>query len=308
MLLKGFKVPGPDKQIFVYDKLNDRSFPKALKSVASEIGFYDFRMGDSFASIDPSLTELESRTAPIIDRLRSSSDLASLNAKERIVLAQFVCVQTFRTKVDRERFVDLTQMLFERMAGSSKSNQQREQIVERVRTKAKGEHIEWVSSKTKEFLKYFLGRRWMLFKSQSVSPFLIADNPVTMFNERTHKNQGLSICGLATLGTSVYLPISSRLCLAMMCPSLEEDLKREMQEFEEAKLANAQKLLSNFEGKALPIMPDRLKLLNTLQVRNAGERLFSSRNDFQFVKDLIAKDPYLKFAPNLVPHIPIVGE
>jgi hypothetical protein len=81
LLLKHF-VSGSSKQVFVFDKLTERSFPKSIKRVASELGFYDCEVDGASYSVDPLLTRMENVASRIITRIVATHNLRVLSATD----------------------------------------------------------------------------------------------------------------------------------------------------------------------------------------------------------------------------------
>src|SRR5260370_39160148 len=106
-LLKNFATgSNRNKQIWVFDKQSDRSFRTSVRNVASQGGFYDFRVGAEARSLDPALQRLENAVVEDIRRVVQHRIIPT-DPEARVRIAFFVAVQMVRTDAYRQQFRDL---------------------------------------------------------------------------------------------------------------------------------------------------------------------------------------------------------
>jgi Protein of unknown function (DUF4238) len=87
-LLRNFST-GKKDQIHVFDKSTGRSFMTNAKNVAAESRFYDFEFEGKTLTLEPALSELESKTRPLLQRILDEDSLAVLTSEDRVLLATF---------------------------------------------------------------------------------------------------------------------------------------------------------------------------------------------------------------------------
>jgi hypothetical protein len=104
MLLRNFSFQGKGKQqqIHVFDKVEERSFSPGLDNIVAERSFYDFTVDGQPQSIEGSLSEMESKTEPIVRKLLATHDLKLLTNAEHSWMSIFFACQFVRTKQHRE--------------------------------------------------------------------------------------------------------------------------------------------------------------------------------------------------------------
>jgi hypothetical protein len=106
--------------------------------------------------------------------------------------------------------------------------------------------------------------------------------------------------GLAVPGIEVYLPISKDLVLAHMCPSiavansgLEEDARR--MGFTHAYAGPYLRSLEH--GAAMLMEKEHIRFQNSLQLGYAERFVYSSVDDFEDAREILAGNPKLKTGP-----------
>ena len=90
--------------IEVYDLQEGQSSATSLKRATVQVGYYDLVLEDGTrVSIEDWLAKIESKAAPILERLVADPDqITRLKEKEEDRLARYVCAQRFRTQWFRE--------------------------------------------------------------------------------------------------------------------------------------------------------------------------------------------------------------
>ena len=103
LLLRGFlREPKAKKQVFVYDKHEDRSFLTNIRNIAAERKFYDFDVDDNQIDVEDILSQLESNTKSAFTRLIGTKSLAALDDEQKSWLSVFIATQQLRTRHFRE--------------------------------------------------------------------------------------------------------------------------------------------------------------------------------------------------------------
>lgn len=294
-------------QIHVFDKKTDKQFSSHTKNVASENGFYNFsidRSGTKY-TLETSLSKLEARATTIINSVIANKSLNQLADDDRIDLAFFIAVQVVRTKDFRENFKDMsrqfTSVINERFGLEfDTSNMESEEYLKRYTAES-------LLKIKDDFLPHFLDKVWVLYEAPKGESFLISDNPVSMYNSLPNRFGGSNI-GFAVKGIEIYIPISSKLTIALNCRKLLEDLLTEVMKLKaEQTVSNdlddnlQQKLIHTdlhltrlMSGSAVAIDKEQVTHLNSLQVMYSNRYIFSSNKDFQLAKDIIEGNEDIK--------------
>jgi hypothetical protein len=182
LLLKHF-VFGSINQVFVFDKLTERPFPKSIRKVACGPGFDDCEVGGVPYSIDPLLKKIENFASPIIDRIVAKRSLRALNASDREMLALFATVQMLRTDARRKELKDLIDGLHDavKRAGMDSDKVRGFDFLDMEQTRVAA--ITSLAELATDLLPEFLNKRWVLYSTTEEHPFYISDNPVARFKK-----------------------------------------------------------------------------------------------------------------------------
>jgi hypothetical protein len=165
----------------------------------------------------------------------------------------------------------------------------------------------------RDFVPHFLSKVWVLFETVSVNPFYISDNPITLHNRTDHRPYGN--LGLAVQGIEVYMPISSTLCLGLLCPSIAQEYRtahenlRRLDQFAprlaDTFMKNAKETRVFCEGVVsgtpIPVVEDNVTMLNSLQVIYSSRFVYCECKNFSLVKRMIQDNE--KYREGLKPTI-----
>jgi hypothetical protein len=164
----------------------------------------------------------------------------------------------------------------------------------------------------KEFIPHFLNKVWVLYETIPQAPFYISDNPIGLHNDLNHSPYGN--IGLAVKGIQVYLPLSSTLCLALLCPSIATEFQRG---YENLKVIDrtapglANSLMSRPEttrafvegfvtGSPIRVVEENVTMMNSLQVIYSSRFVYCQKNLFSLVERMIKDNE--KYRQALRPH------
>ncbi len=308
-ILKHF-TDGKKPQVWVYDKSEGRKFRSNVSNVAAESGFYDFEFKGAELSLEPALSSLESDASRVIKQIIKQESLADFSREEKALLSSFIAVQFVRTKQNRmmskavvcdleER---IRQMGFEpeRIKGFAKFNEQEEKMLSVM-----------CVQRANEYVPHFMEKDWVLLKGSKRNPLLISDNPITLQNHNDFSPYGN--IGLSVKGIQIHFPISKELSLGLYCPSIGDQVREGYEKY--LRLAKLEptlaaglikdplglaQLAAGFNsGRAVPLKPENVLNLNSLQVRFSERFLFSSINDFTLPELMITEHPEYKLGPRM---------
>lgn len=312
-LLKHF-TQGEKPKIFVYDKSNDNKFHTNIKNIAAENGFYDIEVDDGILTLEPGLAQLESNSSGIIKKLIKQRTLKTLDEHEVAILAVFLAVQFVRTKEYRLRFEHLGELFAEKLReiGATEEN-----IAEQTKSATGLPEDKLIGLQSvlgaKEFVPYFLNKVWVLFETTNKRPFYISDNPLTLHNELDHGPYGN--IGLAVRGIEIYLPISTTLCLGLLCPSIAKEFQKAYENLRildqevpgmADTIMNKPKAARAFceglvNGTPIQIIEDNVMMMNSLQVMYSSRFVYCEIDSFDLVKSMLTDNE--KFREGLKPTV-----
>ena len=298
-LLRGFHA-GSGAQIWAFDKLTGRSFTTAVKDVASEHGFYN--IGDS-AEIDEVIRKFEDATAPIVEEIRTRKTLRGLNEHKRIWLSGFTALQLVRTKAFSERSQDMMRQITHvvtQVSGGKLSKKIRKQLGLDAPGSEHEKTLATILGLVRSAVDKLLDKTLVLYRSDGSSPFWIGDSPVAMHNTINPGDGLRSTLGLGVPGIEIYLPISSELVLAHMCPSIavaytavDEEARR--LGFIQAYARPYLQALEN--GSAILLSKAHVQFQNSLQVGYAERFVYSPIDNFEDARKILAENPKLRTGP-----------
>jgi hypothetical protein len=298
-ILKNF-TKGKKPQLYVYDKSNDNIFKTNIKNIATESGFYDLEIDNNLLTLEPSLADLEGNTAGIVKKLIKAKRLDILDEDNLAILAAFLAVQFVRTKEHRLRFKHLDDLFAKKL---KEMGVREENITEIVNVPTDIPHGKWIGFRSvinaNDFVPHLLNKAWVLFETSRKYPFYISDNPITLHNELDHGPYGN--LGLAVKGIEIYLPISTTLCIGLLCPSLANKFLETYDKIKlldqiapgrfDAEMGNLKFGRAFCEGiaKGIPIkvIEDNVTMLNSLQVMFSSRFVYCETNSFDLIKRMI---------------------
>ena len=193
------------------------------------------------------------------------------------MVALFATAQMVRTDARRKEMKDLSDSFRDAVerAGMDPAKVQGFDFVDAAQTRVAS--ITSLPGLAADLMPYFLNKSWILHSTAEDHPFYISDNPVTLFNRNRHPF--LSTLGLRVPGIQIYLPLSRTLCLAFLCPTIKLPLRIRL------------------FGGTLGLRPANVEHLNSLQVFNAEQYVYSQRDDFALVRKMLQKLPEVKRGP-----------
>lgn len=143
-----------------------------------------------------------------------------------------------------------------------------------------------IINNTPKYTDALLTRAWYLCESPRNNNFIISDNPVTrdnMFDQSPYGN-----LGILSPGIELYLPLSPRYCLYIICPKLAAKITSQV-------FVGNQFLKSFKTGSPIIMTSDNVRRANSLQVEFAERFVFSkSKSDLDIAIEMISDNPKFK--------------
>lgn len=285
------------ESVWTFQKSTGSTFHTNVKNIAKEKGYYDYPDPDSGRKIEEDLVKIEDKAAPIIARILDSRTLHRTGGGHRSALSNFIITLRNRTPATRATIEAMDLLLKGHLSEVGADLSQIKGYDGPLELGAVGTNILRTSLK---FANLLTKKAWLLMEAPAGSCFYCSDNPVTMANSLNPSDCTRSTIGLAVRGIEIYLPLSPKLCLAMLCPTIGDWIKQNYQaQLHRRWVLGHQKSINSFLSdyaealnKGVPLVLDRenVRYLNSFQVSQSSDMLFSSTNDFNLASEMIASN------------------
>jgi hypothetical protein len=293
-LIKNFA--DDDGRVFCLDIHTDRVTKPAPRQAASEKGFNDFDVAGEVVSFEGRLEKIETRAAPILKRIIGERQLMVLAAEDRQRVAEFVAVQSFRTKA-----------FYEGLSVKMDRN-------------AFGSEFSLLLDGIEILAAEIVQRHWVLMVAAGDDSFYLGDNPAVL--QRTDNPRDGSNLGFDVAGVEAFLPLAPNCAIYMPCRTTSEeriaryeaalDLHRVVRlavlrghPGGASELRTAQLVISGLSplyqaltnGATLSAQPEQIENLNYLQCAWAHSALYANRGDFAFARRVFRENPQYRAVP-----------
>lgn len=143
------------------------------------------------------------------------------------------------------------------------------------------------------------GLEWVLLETTPRNPFFISDNPIGLHNDMDFAPYGN--LGLAVKGIQIYLPISSTLCLNLLCPTIAEEFIKaydNLKRLDQVAPGLADSAMKKpvfartfcdglVNGTPIRVVEDNVTMINSLQVVHSSRFVYCECNVFELVERMI---------------------
>ncbi|MDP9348836.1 MAG: DUF4238 domain-containing protein [Gemmatimonadota bacterium] len=303
-LLRGFAFRRKrEAYVYAYDKQTDRVFPTNVRNAAAETGFNNARIGGAVVSAEGVMGALEDDVAPLVQRIVREESLAWLSEEERAKLSLFTAVQLTRTRNYRDMLGQAQNRLAEALRRRGIDPEALEGYEEPTEDMLAAQQLRAAFS-AHEVAPLIHDKTWVLLRNSTPRPYFTSDNPVAFQNTK-HKRPGA--LGLGAAGIEIYLPLSSRFTLSMVCTGYEEQLRDIAATSELLRLLGAlppeleensrrvDAMLSAIrDGTPLEQTAENVTNQNSLQVLSATRYVYSDTDDFDLVRHMLEEEPDLR--------------
>ena len=202
------------------DKLTGKVFRTSIRNVATQKAFYDLQTETGMKTMEPGLGRLESEVAPLIARIRTDESIAFLREVDREMIALFAMVQHQRTTNYREKVAQMNVDLLAKIRRMGFDTADIDGIKEFQDDDIRRFALQSIEMAV-QFVPHILDKAWILAGTSIGDEFYLGDNPVTLQNRKDFGPYGN--LGFAVPGIEIYLPLSSKLCLAWFSVSFIEE-------------------------------------------------------------------------------------
>lgn len=216
-VLRNFLVDEAKGRVRVYDKERDQEFTTSIDNIMAERRFNEFEFDEYLASFEGIACGIEESVLPAYRRVLSEEALSG-EPEQQAALAFFMAFQFVRTRAHREHWLDMENMLRAKIEAIGGRVEDLEGYEEPTENNIKKRHLLSLRKSLPEFGPIIAMKHFVLFKAPQGRFFYIGDNPVVMHNDEDFGPYGN--IGLAVKGIQIYMPLSARLAIGALCPSV----------------------------------------------------------------------------------------
>lgn len=208
------------------------------------------------------MARAESDAAPVISKIIQAKSLQAISLEEKVVVALFIALQLSRSK----SFLSEAERFHKEFYGPIK------EFAEAVKVDIKMEQTPkqlWFSlfSEVPELSMILMKKLWFLIESDKT--FYSSDNPIVLQNTY-NGNIVRGRLGVNSDGIEVYFPLTDSLLICLYCERIYESIKE----------------------KKLECNGQNIENINSLQVLQSERFIFSSKQQFELVIDMIKKNKF----------------
>ena len=289
-LLRNFS--DPEERVYVFDKHKSTTRRQSPREVAFEKDLYVFKdKTPDRRNLENLATLFDDFGSEPLRKLLKFEGLSSISPEELVKLSYFVAAMMIRVPHTRISALAFNKHMIEQWGPDICAEGSDVPISAFNEGTARDMTIDMTATATPEFAELLQGKVWFLMKSTAEHPFYISDNPVAKHNliERPFRGN----LGLKNEGIEIYLPLSPRLTLMLLCPKMTEVASRNR----ETGLHDAY-----YTDTPISAGPENVEHLNSLQVVNAERFIFSTSSDFSLAQDMVREHPELSKGSGMRTH------
>jgi hypothetical protein len=310
------------EQIWTFDKANDALYRSNIGTVATRADIHEGALNNEKWNIDAGLGAREDQIRSVLTKLSATKALNVLTSEERAWFSIFCAAQVVRVAELRNRKEQMIDAIVGRIRTIGADPKNVNGRIPSDEEETKHGSINSLIQSLQELSHYFAMKRWFIMEAPESHTFYVGDNPIVFHNTR---NFGpYSNLRLASSGIEIYLPITSRVTVAMWEPSklnevdqLLKDAKSTRKVLRSLDMKQAGQVIDGAiatcgceirglrnltwavsEGTSIDASPDQVTFCNALQVMFASRFVYSATSDFSLAKQIIADDSkYRSSAP-----------
>ena len=286
-ILRRFSSGAAQTQLYVFDKLNNRSFPSSIRNAGSENYFNTVEVEGQSISFEDLFQANDDELAQLLEHITSIRSLAAITPDDRSALSQVIAVQIVRTKMVRTTVSSVAEQFAVTLSRAGFEPD-----------KVDGFSIPTDQDTRRAALKYLFDldgiisalnvKCPILIHSSDSNPFWISDNPIVLHNTFPYGERGLYSPGI-----EIYFPISSDLVLGLFCPSIEKKISEMLAlghlQLDRDKYAEIPRGLQ--VGDSVSLGPETRSFLNSLQILYSSRFLYSPTDDFEHAHEILRSQP-----------------
>lgn len=280
-LLKHFCADG--KHIAVTDLSANKTYAANINNVAQENYFYELNTDKGKVSLEKQFADLETETAPIIDKIVKTESIAWLEPQDKRIIEDFILCQFYRTRqyVNRvKKFLQTNDIhLFDIVGADGNVRKQlfcKDIDIDDNVAKIIGHNFLSDIEHNQVVRDAIASMEWLLVKAPNGATFITSDNPSVLNNEKADFEKRQDSTGFDLPHSQIFLPISSKLMLTLTAKSMTEEARTSLLKI---LIRSIPAIISDafrcsVTGEAF-VCPDKLvAVCNKAQKRNAERFVF----------------------------------
>lgn len=311
--LEAWAIPGKH-QIYVFDKQTKKQRINNISDVAEENYFYDIDLTGimtkdelveyGFSNCDPKNVDTEQyienyfsnnvegvfqqNLSRIIDRTRKMTpweirNCCFVSERQKIDFSYCLALQYIRVKAVRNSMLDSIDCL-EQVLGDMGASQEVIKKYAVPKSQLPYIHAKMITNweSVEKFAQRYFSLTWILQINRTHQPFFTSDSPIT--NQPHIKNSCVSMSGLSSKGIEVNFPIAPDIILTMFDGDYHSNL-------------------NEYDRRIVEI--DDLRDINNYNLRcviHSERCIFSNKEDFSIIHDILEKEPYIFDKPHTILH------
>ena len=286
-----FTPRGGNGQLWCIDKKQEISYVQSIANAGTKNDLNKVTGYDGSVSNFEHETQIwDDQLAKILSSVYKDRSIVQLSGPERENLLRLMGKQLTRTFLTRHELEDMREQAVEELYPThpqviKDTLKERDNPDNPFGVKHSAGRIAW-DLNTKLVLK----KRDLLLLYSPAEKFWTSDNPFVITTSFPH--------GDFAWGVECYYPLAPDLCLAMFCPTIMQRIGQAIDPECSRPSINDPFMLNLYSAfqrrQTLEIGPKLTKKLNTLQVLQSKQQLFSNENSLQDIKDIIGEYPAAK--------------
>jgi len=284
-LLRNFAIGKKLKaKLWVLDKRKASVFQASVRDVGHENMFYAYNGEAGTVEFESVMDKLDTKAAEVIQDIVAKQRLPG-PVQNIVWLSYCVAAQMLRTPVIRRNMDNFRDIIVQRFGKEIVYQEDSRPIADYGPEDSKLSSIRLLRD-VPNFAKMLQEKVWILCEAPENAPFIIADNPVSRHNMIDRGLRGN--LGLKNDGIEVYMPISPRLSLQIVCPRLAAATLRTPELVDEFSDAMANKGPVRYRT-------ENVEFLNSLQVQWAERFVYARRPEhLEMPLDMLRTYPELR--------------
>lgn len=272
-------------KLWALDKATKAVRVSSVRNVAHENQFYE-HIG---VELEELMSRIDSIGARIVAKILDAHSL-TLSTEDRVWLSYFVACQMSRTPMIRKDMENLREMIIHKWGPDICAEGDDRPIGDYSLEDAKLGSLMHIQD-VPEFAKILQTKVWTLSEAPKGHDFIIGDNPVTRHNMIDQWPRGN--LGLNNKGIELYMPLSPRLSVHVICPALAEAALLTPEIVDEYMTAIE-------GGSPIKLRPENVEFANSLQVMWAERFVFGrQKSDLEMPLDMLRTNPELMDGPGV---------
>ena len=290
-LLKRFSIDSKEKQIYVFDKRQEKSYQSSIIDSGSENKYNTIQTDFGEINLEVLYQDIDNLFPAITSKIIDLGSFKQLDSNDLYSVALITANQLRRTKLQRTTIDYINKELYD--STNKILKELKRDFPKSSYKRLSKEEIKVISIfgslQLEEDVKSLLTKGIYLIKNISKTPFIISDCPVVMHNSFKYSGKGINEKGI-----EIYFPISPQFIIGFCCETVIGKLElAEKYGVLKSEGLNLLKSINEdvpFEIKA----SEHIEFYNQQQVINSYRSVYSSLNDFSLAREIVQAIPEIK--------------